>query len=80
MEKLTIEEIARAVARSGSFAGEITESFDRFQKHPAGCLFVALAGERFNGHDYLADALKKRRPPLRLPMSAGLRVGTMCFM
>ncbi|WP_101910856.1 UDP-N-acetylmuramoyl-tripeptide--D-alanyl-D-alanine ligase [Marasmitruncus massiliensis] len=58
MEKLTMAEIAQAVGAAGGFAGEITELSTDSRNIPQGCLFVALAGEWFNGHDYLADALK----------------------
>ncbi len=59
MEKLTIEEIAQAVGSADSFSGEITQLSTDSRTIPQGCLFVALVGERFNGHDYVADAIKQ---------------------
>lgn len=59
MEKLTIEEIALAVGSSDSCSGEITEISTDSRTIPQGCLFVALAGERFNGHDYVKDAIQR---------------------
>lgn len=59
MERLTIEEIAQAVGAAGSFSGEITQISTDSREIPQGCLFVALVGERFNGHDYVANAIQK---------------------
>ena len=59
MERLTIEEIAQAVGSADCFSGEITIISTDSRDIPQGCLFVALAGERFNGHDYAAEAIKK---------------------
>lgn len=59
MEKLTIQEIAQAVGASTGCCGEITEISTDSRTIPQGCLFVALAGERFNGHDYVKDAIQR---------------------
>ncbi|MBR1805667.1 MAG: UDP-N-acetylmuramoyl-tripeptide--D-alanyl-D-alanine ligase [Selenomonadaceae bacterium] len=61
MHKLTLAEIVRVTdAQANSddeiiFEGVTTDS----RKITAGVLFVALKGERFNGEDFAADALKK---------------------
>ena len=61
MHKLSLAEIVRVTdADSNSdaeiiFDGVTTDS----RKITAGVLFVALKGERFNGEDFAADALKK---------------------
>ena len=61
MHKLTLAEIVRVTAAQANsddeiiFEGVTTDS----RKITAGVLFVALKGERFNGEDFAADALKK---------------------
>ncbi len=61
MHKLTLAEIVRVTDADSNFDAEII--FDGIttdsRKITAGVLFVALKGERFNGEDFAADALKK---------------------
>ncbi len=56
---MTIQEIADAIGCAGAYTGEVTEISTDTRTLPTGCLFIALVGERFNGHDYLAQALQK---------------------
>jgi len=61
MHKLTLAEIVRVTGADSNSDAEII--FDGIttdsRKITAGVLFVALKGERFNGEDFAADALKK---------------------
>jgi len=64
-----------AVELQGQFYGEdrqIVEVTTDTRKVTPGCLFVALQGERFDGHDFAADALKAGAAALlvsrRLPL------------
>ena len=60
MQALTIKEIAEAIGCGGSPAqGTITQISTDSRQIPKDCLFVALEGERFDGHDYIACALEK---------------------
>lgn len=57
--KLMLSEIARTC--DGELIGpdqEITEVVTDTRKVSAGCLFVALKGERFDGHDYAIAAME----------------------
>ena len=56
MERMTLEEIARAVGCAGRFEGAVEEISTDSRRIPAGCLFVAIPGERFDGHDFVAKA------------------------
>lgn len=65
MEKLTLEFIRTAVNGSilaGSDAGQsglfINDICTDTRKISKGCLFIALRGERFDGHDFIKDAFK----------------------
>ncbi len=58
--KLTLEEIAAAAG--GSLAGdsvEITGISTDSRKIEKGCLFVALSGERFDGHSFINEVVQK---------------------
>ncbi len=58
--KMTLEEIAAAA--KGSLKGsniEITSISTDSRKIDEGCLFVALSGEKFDGHDFIADVVNK---------------------
>ncbi len=56
MERMTIQEIAEAIGSTERFEGAVEQVSTDSRALPEGCLFLALAGERFNGHDYLAAA------------------------
>ncbi len=58
MERMTIQEIAEAIGSKERFEGAVEQVSTDSRALPEGCLFLALAGERFNGHDYLAAALQ----------------------
>lgn len=55
----SLEILTRAAGCSRFVQGEITEISTDTRSLAQGCLFVALRGERFNGHDYVAQALQK---------------------
>ena len=62
MEKITVDEIRKAVG--GELCGispeaEITAVFSDTRKIEAGCLFIAIKGERFDGHDFAASAIEQ---------------------
>ncbi len=58
MEPMTIQEIAQAVNCPGVYEGIIHDISTDTRNLPEGCLFVALKGERFDGHDYIRQALE----------------------
>ncbi len=58
--KMTLEEIAAATG--GSLSGnniEITGISTDSRKIDAGCLFAALSGEKFDGHDFIGQVVEK---------------------
>lgn len=57
MEMMTIGEIAAAVGCTTTASEQISVISTDSRDVPAGCLFIALEGERFDGHDYVAQAL-----------------------
>lgn len=59
MERMTIQEIAQAVGCAESFGGAVDAISTDSRDVPRGSLFVALSGERFNGHDYIVSALEQ---------------------
>ena len=59
MEKLGLNEIAKAV--SAEYCGDIFISSvcTDTRKIKAGCLFIAIEGERFDGHSFIPQAFEK---------------------
>ena len=60
MKELTLEEIAsfsNGVVNYGEYPCAIRSISTDTRKLRKGSLFVALEGERFDGHDYVIDAL-----------------------
>ncbi|MEM1485369.1 UDP-N-acetylmuramoyl-tripeptide--D-alanyl-D-alanine ligase [Oscillospiraceae bacterium PP1C4] len=55
---MTIQEIANAIGTDTSDTGTISCISTDSREVPVGCLFIALSGERFNGHDYVRAALQ----------------------
>jgi len=58
MEKLTIREIAEALNIPCPMDGEITGISTDSRNIAPGCLFVAIQGENFDGHDFVRSALE----------------------
>ena len=59
METLKLSEIAIAVGSTVAIDGEITEISTDTRTIPNGCLFVAIKGENFDGHDYIPMDFEK---------------------
>ncbi|MCD7800074.1 MAG: UDP-N-acetylmuramoyl-tripeptide--D-alanyl-D-alanine ligase [Ruminococcus sp.] len=59
MEILTLSEIAKAVGSTVAIDGNITEISTDTRTIPKGCLFVAIKGNNFDGHDYIQTAFEK---------------------
>lgn len=57
MEKMTIREVALAVGIPSRVEGEISSVCTDTRTIEPGCLFVALKGERFDGNDFVEQAL-----------------------
>ena len=57
MEKLTIQEIAQALNIPCPGDGEVTGICTDSREVTPGCLFVAIPGERVDGHDYIRGAI-----------------------
>lgn len=62
MIKITCRDIYSAVSAVG-FCGNLDETVSDVsidsRNIPEGCLFIPIVGERFDGHDFLPDALNK---------------------
>lgn len=58
MEKLLLSEIAKVLKTSCSIDKEITEISTDTRNLPKGCLFVAIKGDRFDGHEYISKAIE----------------------
>jgi UDP-N-acetylmuramoyl-tripeptide--D-alanyl-D-alanine ligase len=59
METLSLSEIAKAVGSTVENDGEVCEISTDTRTIPSGCLFVAIKGENFDGHDYIKTAFEK---------------------
>ncbi len=59
MKALTIQQAAHAVGACTAAQGSITDVCIDNRAVTPGCLFVCIRGERFDGHDFAADALQK---------------------
>ncbi|MEE7583004.1 MAG: UDP-N-acetylmuramoyl-tripeptide--D-alanyl-D-alanine ligase [Oscillospiraceae bacterium] len=59
MEILSLSEIANAVGSTVKVDGQINEISTDTRTIPEGCLFVAIKGENFDGHDYIETAFQK---------------------
>lgn len=57
MKPLSLKEIAAAIGADSSPDGSITDISTDSRSLPKGCLFIALEGEIFDGHDYIGAAL-----------------------
>ena len=58
MVKLTIAEIARVTKGKYENDGEITRIISNSKEAKEGDLFVAIRGERFDGHNFIPDAIQ----------------------
>ncbi len=58
MEKLLLSEIANALKTSFSMEKEITEISTDTRNLPEGCLFVAIKGDNFDGHDFIESSIE----------------------
>lgn len=58
MEKLTLEEIASAIGGTAPKKGETDNICTDTRKLTPGCVFVALSGDRFDGHDFIKTAME----------------------
>ena len=59
MEPISLELLARAAGDPSPRRGEITQICTDSRQITPGCLFVALQGERFDGHDFVPAALEQ---------------------
>ncbi len=59
MEKMTISDIARALNIPCPGEGEVTGICTDSRQVAPGCLFVAIQGENFDGHDFIPAALEQ---------------------
>ncbi len=58
MEKLLLSEIAGCLDTACPKECEITEISTDTRNLPQGCLFLAIKGERFDGHEYIEKAIE----------------------
>ena len=60
MEKMLLCDIITAIGCSGSGDGIVIQKISTDSRDiPDGCLFIALAGDKFDGHNYVTEALNK---------------------
>lgn len=59
MEKLTIREIAQALNIPCPMDGEVLSVCTDSRQITPGCLFVAIRGETFDGHDFVREAIER---------------------
>ena len=59
MEPISLEQLAQAVGDPVPHQGTITHICTDSRQITPGCLFVALQGERFDGHDFVPAALEQ---------------------
>ena len=59
MEKLKLSEIAECLGTSAPKECDITVISTDTRTLPKGCLFLALKGERFDGHEYIKKAIEE---------------------
>lgn len=57
MERLSIRDIAAALGTACPADGEVTEVCTDSRQITPGCLFVAIEGENFDGHDFIKNAI-----------------------
>lgn len=57
MEKLQLSEIAAAVGGTASFEAEVNDICTDTRKLETGCLFLALRGANFDGHQFVQKAI-----------------------
>lgn len=72
MEKMTVKEAAVAIGSAPQIDGIITEVCTDTRKICAGCLFIAIKGENFDGHDFAAAALEKGAVAVVVEKNCGL--------
>ncbi len=58
METIQLRELAAAIGAESPIDAEITEISTDTRALPQGCLFLALRGARFDGHDYVGKAIE----------------------
>ena len=59
MEKLKLSEIAECLGTSAPIDCDISVISTDTRTLPKGCLFLALKGERFDGHEYIKKAIEE---------------------
>lgn len=57
MERITLQEIAEHLGTRTPVQADITEISTDTRNLPEGCLFIALRGERFDGHSFVRNAV-----------------------
>lgn len=80
MERMTLEEIARAIGCPGSYPGAVDAVSTDSRSLPEGCLFVALEGERFDGHDFIPAALRSGAAAAVAHERRGYGPGTVLYV
>ena len=58
MEQMTLEEIAKAIGAKNPVNGKTTLICTDTRKIEKGCVFVALVGANFDGHDFVKTAIE----------------------
>ena len=58
MEPLSLKQIAEMLGTSAPFDAQITAVSTDTRQLPEGCLFLALRGAKFDGHDFVQQAIE----------------------
>lgn len=59
MEKMTLAEISAAVGSTTTLVGEVISICTDTRSIVPGCLFVALSGDNFDGHNFVKSAIEQ---------------------
>ena len=72
MKSLTFKEAASAVGSSTKLGGSFNEVCTDTRKITNGCLFIAIKGENFDGHDFAAKAIENGAQAVIVEKDCGL--------
>lgn len=59
MEKMTLAEISKAVGGASTLGGTVTSICTDTRSITDGCLFIALSGANFDGHNFVKSAIEQ---------------------
>lgn len=72
MERMTVKEVAEATGAVTALEGFVTDVCTDTRKIAPGCLFIALKGDNFDGHDFAAKAVESGASAVLCEKDCGL--------